>query len=189
MTFYFEEFPQIRYDIKKNGKIEFLTNITLRFKINEILRKRESGYYQYSIEDGEKPDQVAFKIYNDPKLSWILFLTNSIHDPLFDWPLSTNDLIKFIKSKYRSVPAAQAEVHEYRQIVRNQSVRFDGTIISKKTFVIDQTTYNTLGPSEREAISKYDYEIEENDAKRNIKVFPPRNLQKVLSEIRRVLNG
>jgi len=189
MNFYFSDFPQVKYDIKKNGKVEFLTNITLRYKILEVLKTNESGYYTYSISDGENAEDVAFNFYEDPKLSWIIFLVNNIYDPHYDWPLGYNDLIRFIRKKYGSIPEAQSTVHEYRKIIKESEVLFDGTIIPKKTYVIDETTYNTLSVNEKELISKYDYEVELNDSKRNIKLISSDNLRNILSEIREIFNG
>ena len=51
-NFYFESFPIIQYDLKKNGKKEFLTIIMVRFKIQETLKKIVSPYYDYSIIEG-----------------------------------------------------------------------------------------------------------------------------------------
>ena len=114
---------------------------------------------------------------------------NNIYDPHYDWPLSYNDLIRFIRKKYGSIPEAQSTVHEYRKIIKESEVLFDGTIIPKKTYVIDETTYNTLSVNEKELISKYDYEVELNDSKRNIKLISPDNLRNILSEIREIFNG
>jgi hypothetical protein len=189
MSFYFEEFPFVKYDLKKNGKSEFLTNLTLRFKILEVLKTIESGYYSYSIPDGERAFETAFKTYEDPKLTWIIYLVNNIYDPEYDWPLSSVNLNKFIKSKYGSISSAQAEIHEYRKIISEGRVLFDGEIIAKKTFSVDETTYNTLADSEKEAITKYAYEFELNEAKRNIKLVSPRNVARILADIREVFNA
>ena len=74
-------------------------------------------------------------------------------------------------------------VHEYRKILNESSVLFDGTVVPKRTLVIDETTYNTLSEPDRELVNKYQYEIEENDAKRNIKIIDPRQLNRLLSNI------
>jgi len=44
MAYYFKPFPQVFYDIKKNNKLEVVTNIMLRFKISEILKSRETRF-------------------------------------------------------------------------------------------------------------------------------------------------
>jgi len=187
MPFIFESFPIVSFDVKKNLNYEVMTNIMVRFKINQIITSRRAEYFLYSIEENEKPWEVAHKIYNDATLDWLIFLTNNIYDPQYDWPLSYNDFNVFIKSKYGSIPAAKSQVHEYRQILNDQSVLYDGTIIPKRHLVVDSTTYATLGVNSREIVYKYDYEEELNDAKRNIKLIDQRYIGSIINAIESVL--
>ena len=186
VNFYFDAFPKTTYDIKKNGKLENVTNIMLRYKFNNVIKNFASPYYDYLVEDGERADVIAFNEYEDYALDWLIYLTNDIIDPMFDWPMSQNTLQKYIVKKYGSIPIAQATVHEYRKILNKQSVLFDGTIIPKRTLVVDETTYNTLSEIDRESISKYTYENELNDSKRQIKLISENFVSDILLELREV---
>ena len=92
----------------------------------------------------------------------------------------------YIREKYGSIPAAQATNHEYRKILNKQSVLFDGTIVPKRTLIVDETTYNSLSETDREAVSKYQYEIDLNDDKRRIKLISSKFISKILLELRNV---
>jgi hypothetical protein len=188
-SFYFEDFPKVFYDIKKNGKLENVTNIMLRYKFNAVIKNFVSPYYDYNVQDGERADVIAFNVYEDYTLDWLIYMVNDIVDPNFDWPLSQRTLERYIVKKYGSIPTAQATVHEYRKILNEQSVLFDGTIVPKRTLVIDETTYNTLATPDRESISKYTYENELNDAKRQIKLIQDRFVPEILLELRDVFDG
>lgn len=183
MSFFFEPFPKVNYDIKKNGKIENVTNIMLRFKIVDELKKQQSNYFDITVDDGDRPDVVATKVYENPELDWLILMINDIIDPIYDWPMGGRILEDFIRSKYGSIPAAQATVHEYRKILNEKSVLFDGTIVPRRTLVVDETTYNSLGVNERESIDKYQYEIELNDQKRQIKIVDPQQVSRLLNRI------
>ena len=183
MSYYFNNFPKISYDLRDNGRPQFITNLMIRYKLTAALKSRAMSYYNYSIREGQRPDNVAFDLYSIPSYSWILLLTNTIHDPNYDWPLSQRSFERFIKSKYGSHAIAMSTVHEYRKVVNEQSVLFDQTIIPKKTLVVDETTYNTLSTSAREIIYKYNYEEELNDIRRNILYIPASILSNVLAEI------
>ena len=178
MSFYFEPFPKTLYN-----KLEVVTNIMLRFKIVERLKSIRTNYFDFSVEEGERPDIVAQKIYKRADLDWLILLINDIIDPNFDWPLSFNTLEKYIISKYGSLATAHATVHEYRKILNEQSRLFDGTVVPKRTLVVDATTFASLGVTEKESISKYQYEVELNDSKRQIKVLDPLYLSSVLNSI------
>ena len=183
MSFFFEPFPKVNYDVKKNGKIENVTNIMLRFKIVDELKKQQSNYFDITVEEGDRPDVVATKVYENPELDWLILMINDIIDPIYDWPMGGRILEDFIRSKYGSIPAAQATVHEYRKILNEKSVLFDGTIVPRRTLVVDETTYNSLGVNERESIDKYQYEIELNDQKRQIKIVDPQQVSRLLNRI------
>lgn len=184
--FFFSSFPKTSYDIKKNGRVENVTNIMLRYKLNSITKNFVSPYYDYLVEDGQRADVIAFSAYQDYTLDWLIYLVNDIIDPSFDWPLSQRTLEAYIREKYGSIPAAQATNHEYRKILNKQSVLFDGTVVPKRTLIVDETTYNSLSETDRESVSKYQYEIDLNDDKRRIKLISSKFISKILLELRNV---
>ena len=187
-SFYFENFPKVSYDIKKNGKVENVTNIMLRYKFNAVIKNLVSPYYDYTIEDGDRADIIAFNAYDDYTLDWLIYMVNDIIDPNFDWPLSQRTLQAYISEKYGSIARSQATVHEYRKILNQQSVLSDGTVVPKRTLVVDETTYNTLSEVNRESISKYQYETDLNDNKRQIKLVSEEFVPEILLEVREIFN-
>jgi hypothetical protein len=188
MAYYFRPFPLIEYDIKKNQKTSLLTNIMTRFKIVESFQRQEAVYYDYSVKDGERADTIAFKYYNDASLDWVIYLTNNIIDPEFDWPLSTNAANKYIVKKYGSITAANEQVHHYEQLVTAHQVLFDGTVIPEKYEQIDLTTYNSLASADRRIVTAYEYEHRENEAKREIKLLSADFLPDLLTQVKTAFN-
>lgn len=189
MTFYFKNFPRVEYDIEQTGVYQLITNPTVRFTLRQSLENKAAVYYTYSVKDGERPDVIADKYYQDASLDWILFLINDIIDPWFDWPLSQQDLIKYIRNRYGSVPAAQAQVHTYSKIVQPSQQRIDGTFIEEMIVNIDAATYNTLPPSERRLVTAYDHELQLNDQRREIKVLDQQFVPGLVREMERIFNG
>lgn len=183
MSFYFRPFPTVRYSQKKNNNFELLTNITLRYKIKELVKRRKSIYYDYVVKDSDRPDIIAYKYYDDETLDWVLFLINDIIDPYYDWPLTQEGFNAYMKSLYGSVSTSQTTVYEYRKILRAQSVRNDGTVIPKRTVVVDLNTYNSLVATDREIIYAYDYYLEQNDAKRRIKILDKRFVSQLIRDV------
>ena len=186
MSNMFDRWPTVSYDVKKNGKPLQLTNITLRFKINELLRDRSAIMYQYDVQNGERPDIIAYKYYEDAKLDWVILLTNNIIDPQFEWPLDDRSFERYIRKKYGSLEAAKRTNHSYEQVLHFQSVNFDGTIVPEKKVIIDKESYDSANPTLRElgtyrAIDKYTHELELNQARSRIKILDKRYLQGLLS--------
>tara|TARA_R100001126_G_scaffold92847_1_gene62938 strand:+ start:4355 stop:4930 length:576 start_codon:yes stop_codon:yes gene_type:complete len=190
MAFFFRPFPKIFYDVKKNNNnSSVLTNITARYKIRDILKQRAAIFYDYTVKEGDTPSSVAFRYYEDETLDWLILLVNDIIDPYYDWPLSYNTFIEFIKSLYGSVDTAMATTYEYRQILNSQSHLIDGTVIPERTVVVDQNTYNSLAPANRKLIDAYEYYEEQNNLKRNIKLLDKRYLGSILTEVETIFSS
>jgi hypothetical protein len=187
MSEYFSYFPKTDNDLTQVGQTVRVTNILKRFKIKSDLKDRADVFYEYDIQEGDRPDTIAEKYYGNANMAWLVLHFNNIVDPIFGWHLNENQFNKMIKGKYGSIPSAQSTVHEYRQVIREASVLNDGTRVPKRYVVIDKTTYDTLSESVKESISKYDYEIEENDKRRKIKILDKRYLNKLKDEVRSVL--
>lgn len=115
---YFGNFPKIQYSISDDKNIkESVTDIFKRFAILREIMSNASSYVLYEVEDGETPEILAEKVYNDPGAGWIILYANQIIDPQFDWPLSDDNFKKYIISKYGSVANAQTTYHHYEKIV------------------------------------------------------------------------
>jgi hypothetical protein len=186
MPFYFSSFNTVEYDLKKNDKPVVLTNITNRYKIKKLLQDKGVVFYDYYVKDSDRPDIIAQKFYGDGSLDWIIFLTNDIVDPYYDWPMTNDNFNNFIKSKYGSLSAAQGTVHHYEQILRASSIHTDGTIIPEKSVIVDLTTYNSLAGSSRRIVHQYEHEEKINNDKREIKLLDQRYVQDVVSEAKTI---
>jgi hypothetical protein len=155
--------------------------------VRNDLQERSDIFYKYDVQMGDRPDIIAEKYYGDADLAWLVLHFNNIKDPVFEFPLFGRDFENYIKGKYGSVPAARSEVHEYRQILQEKEVKFDGTVIPERYVVVDLTTYNTLNATARRTIYKYDWEEELNEKKREIKLLDKRFADKVREEIETIL--
>lgn len=171
-----------------------------RFKVQSELSNLASVYYEYDIQDGDRPDTVAEKYYGDSNYAWLVLHFSEMKDVHFDWPLSTYDFEEHIKGKYGSIANAQAQNHEYRiylSKIKNgvkspatSEVLPDGTILLERVVVVDEETYNSTASNyQKAAVSKYDYEVELNDAKRSIKILDKRYLSQVRDEVEDILRN
>ena len=191
MPHFFENHPITLYDLHKKQNPLVMTNLTVFYKLQEILLARTTVYHQYTIHDGERPDTVAAKVYNDSSLDWILFLTNNITDPRWDWPLNQREFQEYVKGKYGSVSSAMAENHHYEYIAQELTkVSRDGvvTVTPEIKYEIDLTTYNATTPVKRRAVDSFTYEDRLNESRRNIRILDPSQVQVVLTQAEDVFN-
>jgi hypothetical protein len=189
---YFNSFPLVIASDYKNNAI-LLTNLMARVDIIPSLIKNPLLFYSYDLKDSDRPDILAHKYYDDSDKYWMVLYANEIMDPLYDWPLTSQQFDAYLKNKYSEAAGGDAfvlsyttsTVQEYRKIITTyDSTSLETTI---KTVVVDLTTYNSItagsttqtfssGASvtrtlSKSAVSIYDYEIELNEAKQNIKLI------------------
>ena len=211
MAKYFNFFPQVFYAQDSGLKsLDVLTNLTTRFTFEEEFKNNTSVYYKYDVEDGDTPEILAYKIYGSPEKHWVILLMNDIVDPLYDWPLKQQNVIKFVDNKYSANANvgqtgynwASTNTHSYYKVV-TQTVPSTGEIDISK-YQIDSNAYSILTTSSTTytlsdqkqitvAISKelktyYEYEVDENEAKRTIKILKPEIIPDLEKEFKRVLN-
>ena len=182
MANYFRNLPRVGYDINGTGKDSFLsvTNIMKRVKFKPSVLEDISNYYPYYVKEGERPDIIAHAQYGNIGYAYLIMLVNDIQDPNFDWPLSSQIFEKFIINKYGSVTLAIAGVKNYYQIIRAEVAR-TGTSerVPEVKFAVDETTYDALDTADRSTLTDYDYEVELNDAKREIRLINPAFVQDI----------
>ena len=122
MAGYFNFFPST------NFSSNIVTNITAKVKFDQSVQQNLALFYPYTIQQGERADQIAARVYNDPTLDWIIYLSNNILDPYYDWPLSQEQFNLYILAKYGSIPNAQ-EIAFYRNNFLN-----DDSLLSPNTY-------------------------------------------------------
>lgn len=111
---YFKEFPKLLYSTSLGIKnFKTITNIfaNVRF-IKEVLLNSDI-YYFYDVKDGERPEDIASKLYKDPEKHWIVLLANGVIDPQYDWVMGQQQFDEYIKKKYSSVNLQLANTDLY----------------------------------------------------------------------------
>ena len=185
MSEFFHHYPQINYDISglKPTKTKSVINIMIRSKIKSMVLDNIVAYFPYTIPEAERPDVTAYKEYGDVKYTWLIFLINDIHDPIYQWPLNAREFGAYIKNKYGTLSYAQSTVHHYEQTIRERvEATSTSEPFSKATIEVDLTTYNTLAAGSRRIVYYYDWEVERNEDKRNIKLIDKNYVSDILAE-------
>jgi hypothetical protein len=106
---YFRKLPKTFYSLDDISTVQVVTNILTRVIITEELQKNYSVYDEYDVTDSDTPETLAYRIYGDAELHWIILHFNTIIDPRFDWPQTTNNLVKYVEGKYNNLNG----IHHY----------------------------------------------------------------------------
>lgn len=88
---YFTDFPKELYRFA-NGDNAVMQNLAVYVDIVDQLKENSAFYQDYYIQDGDRPDNVAHRLYKNSGLHWSFFIMN---DDLRDqgWPLSKRAIV------------------------------------------------------------------------------------------------
>jgi len=101
---YFDKFPIIQYG---NSTVNTTAvDITARVVVDSVVYSSPYVFYPYDLSEGERADQFSNRYYSDSYKSWILYLTNKIVDPYYNWYMQQSELDNFIIDKYGSIENA-----------------------------------------------------------------------------------
>jgi len=166
---YFNNFPTIPYDSKGTGEFKDVKNLLRRVGIRAKVKTNTMLYDTYDVKNGETPESIAFKLYDDAELHWIVMLVNNITDRFHDWPLSEAQFLNFVNEKYSNPNA----IHHYE--IEQES--------GDTSIKIDIGTSNADYPTAT-AITNYEYEQEEQDNKRKIRLLDPSFIDSFVDEFK-----
>jgi hypothetical protein len=189
----FESFPLMAYTLDDGDTEQVVTDIFKRAILSKEFLENNSYFELYDVLDGETPEELSYRYYGTQDLHWLVLLTNNIQDPRFEWPLSDNDLYKFVVSKY----GTEKDVFTINKAVDtkgNQVETFfllaeDSTHKKPKRILIDlpDTEQINVPISYKESdigtdfISNYEVELAKNESRRRIQVLKPQIVQEVVS--------
>ena len=216
MAKYFNYFPKTFYSSNNASTgLDSVTNIIARFGFEQSLKNNSSAFYKYQIQESDTPEIIAHKYYGNAEKHWIVLLFNDIIDPQFDWPLKYDVLIDFVDAKYTANGSANTTVQSglawamstnnvqaYYKIVTKTDID-NVTLIEK--IQVDANTYANVATSSTiitlqsgdaitQTITKskktyYDYEMEENESKREITLIKNDFVKEIEKEFKKVIKS
>ena len=189
---YFSYLPNIQYALSANkaGQINYaeFKDFFRTAMVRDDIFREDTVYTKYSVSDGERPDQVSYKMYGDEQYYWIVLQVNEITDVYTQWPLSDRELDEYVTKKYG--PNSAGEIHHYETVETFDS---DGNLVLPgglnvpKSFVYTYPTEingNVYKTSRPDYVTNVGYERAINEKKSEIFVLKPRYIQDYVREFK-----
>jgi hypothetical protein len=161
---YFETLPSIITSDYNNNLI-VLKNLMSRAVLMAQTQSDALMLYNYSVQDGDTPETVAYKYYGSVDRYWIVLHGNQSLDPQWDWPLTSQQFQKYIIGKYKQATANSLNIPvntvNDSQVLSytTATVKYLEKIIiikdnttqtkSAKTIKVNLLNYNAITPSEK----------------------------------------
>ena len=190
---YFRNLPSFEY-VNRTKDGQFISNYTevknffKKGKIREDLFQDLTVFEKYNIKGDDRPDNVAFEVYEDSTLDWVVLLANNIVNLYDEWPFE-----KYILDKYGSLEKLD-EIHHYES---NEVKDTQGVVIFPKGVKVSaaqSVSYHepmtdeqvTVNPISR-AVTNYQYEEDVNNKKRRIFLIKPIYLNVVFDDMEEMM--
>lgn len=198
MPTYFRQVPNFEYvsrtaDTKNISEYRTVKNLFKRGKLRDDILGDLTFFTKYQIIGDDRPDNVAFEVYGDETLDWLILLSNNILNVQTEWPLTQDSFQNFLINKYGSDEKIFG-IHHYET---TQVIDSSGVIIVPAGLTVDSnysveyydsilesyiTKTNIVIP-----VTNYDYESKIENAKRNIFVLKGDYLNLVLNDLDEIM--
>jgi hypothetical protein len=198
MSSYFQRVPDFNYVSRlpdsKIGDYIRVKNLFKKGKLREDIFQNLAFFEKYKIVGDDRPDNVAFEIYNDSSLDWVVLLSNNILNIQSEWPLPQTDFDRFVLDKYGDYNTLYNGIHHYEteEVKNSQGVTIvpaglqvnSSYSVSYYDFFTDLqvTTGNLAIP-----VTNYEYEEKVENDKRNIFILKPRYLNIVFDDMEEIM--
>ena len=199
MSRYFRNLPNFEYisriNERKTNK-DFLTvkNLFRRPIIREDLFTDFMSFTKYRIVGDERPDEVAYDVYGESDLDWVVLLSNNIINVRDEWPLNQHDYRNYLIEKYGNDTDEIDKIKFYEtkeikdskgKVFVPKGMQVDSTF---ETTFLDSGTNLLITVSPIEGITYRTYEERLQEDKRNINLLKPEYLSIVMDDIETLLD-
>lgn len=160
-----------KFDVVKYGDYH-LTNILRKAQPIKNIINNVGVLYDYVIKDGERADTIAFDYYGSSTYTWLIYITNDIFDPYYQWPLTPTEFYDYITTKYGDYYQTQIDIKHYSH--------------PDKDYTVTPYTFSQWTAEQRigwRAVTVWQYENQLNEDKRNIKLLSNQFLDLINREI------
>ena len=195
---YFKYIPDFDY-VSRLPKAQSISdylrvkNLFKRTKISQTVFDDLTYFTKYQIIADERPDNIAYKIYGDSNLDWMVMIANNITNLQNEWPLEEQSFYRFLINKYGSEAGIESVHHYESQKVIDSKEK---VIVPKGlevpsnysvTFLDSGTRTEQIRTNITDEITNRQYEEKIQDEKRNIFLIKPRFTGLILEEMERVM--
>ena len=175
---YFKQLPDLDYPSLANDRnsaydYQIVKNIFKRAVLRDDIFNEATAFTKYSVQGDDRPDQVAYKLYNDSGLDWVVLTTNNIIHVRDEWPMGNQDFLTYLNSKYTTQELSN--IHHYEtKIIRDSNgnlIQPAGIHVESDHSITFVDNGVTRTESQVTSFTFLEHETNLNDAKRNINIL------------------
>ena len=185
--------PSFSPDRNSSDDATVVKNLFKRGKIRDKYFENAMSFEKYNIQGDDRPDNVAYDVYKDSSLDWVVLISNNIINIRDEWPMSQYDFQRFIDNKYSPEQVTQVHHYETKEIRDTDGIllldagnRVDPDFTFEYSYF--GTNYSLSGSDFLTSFSNYDYEVSVNEIKRNIFILRKEYLEMLMNHMRDIMS-
>ena len=190
---YFSSFPYKvnGVTIGREQRKSIVRDILRRSMFISAVKDYSDLYTPYTIQDGQTVESVANDVYGSPNYYWVVMLFNELHSTYTDWPMTEQNLQAFCKILYPGTYTPAGSSTAIDNMYQTYYWRKNGHIVGE--FKECSQIYIWTPPAQTDitatAVSFYQHEFEQNEAKRQIKLIKAELLQSFVTQFEQSIGG
>lgn len=210
MSNYFRRLPDFEYVSRlPDARISDYITVKNLFKKGELRKdifQNLAFFTKYQIIGNDRPDNVAFEVYDDSSLDWLVLTCNNVINVQTEWPLPQQQFDNYVLDKYGDYNTLYNGIHHHETVEEKNSQGV--TIVPAGLEVPEKLrddrqgspTYNQLIPyyvsyydfftdlqvttgNLAIPVTNYEYEEKLENNKRNIFLLKPKYLNIVFDDL------
>ena len=163
-------------------------NIWRRAQILVEYKTQVTLFTEENVRDGERPEDIATRLYRNPFYNWTILVINDITDVYSQWPKSVQQLQEFINSKYSNPMATKHHVTTEVKDANGNIIVPAGKIVPSNYQIAYYNGSNTVTAIPVASVTNATYETELNSKKQNIQVVKPELIEDFVSVYYNIAN-
>ena len=163
-------------------------NIWRRAQILVEYKTQVTLFTEENVRDGERPEDVATRLYSNPFYNWTILVINDITDVYSQWPKSVSQLQEFINDKYDNPMATNHHITTEVKDAKDNIIVPAGKVVPSNYQIAYYNGSTTITVTPVASITNASYETELNSKKQNIQVVKPELIEDFVSVYYEIAN-
>ena len=163
-------------------------NIWRRAQILVEYKTQVTLFTEENVKDGERPEDVATRLYKNPFYNWVILVINDITDVYSQWPRSQTQLQDFTNQKYDNPMATKHHITTEVKDANNNIIVPAGKVVPSNFQIAYYNGSTTITATPVASVTNAAYEADLNSKKQNIQVVKPELIEDFVSVYYNIAN-
>lgn len=194
-NYYFSHLPPVwvRMGPSKGAEQPYVQakNIFRNVALVNNIQKEFLIFTPVYIQEGERPETIAYDYYGDSAYDWVVLLCNNITNVQDQWPMSSGELYNYCQRRYPDLDQLN-QIHHYETLEQKLGdiVVLEGGLVVNENFRYrhPETGIWLSGSSIVNPVTVYEQLVNENEEKKEIYLLKKNYLNQFVDEFDKLVS-